>query len=183
MRVRHPVSAADPPRCNRRSQTAFMRRRQGGIAFPLPGRRRRNVPGPFRRVRSLSGTGRFHALISLRQPARTPIWQHGRRSSARTAAAVTLRLDARRAGDRGGKGLSEGTARSERTPAQTAEPAEQPRVATIRDVAAAAGVSVGTASKALNGRGKLRAETRARVAGAAEQLGFRPNTLARGLLA
>lgn len=79
--------------------------------------------------------------------------------------------------------MSEGTARSERTPAQTAEPAEQPRVATIRDVAAAAGVSVGTASKALNGRGKLRAETRARVAAAAEQLGFRPNTLARGLLA
>ncbi len=56
------------------------------------------------------------------------------------------------------------------------------RVATIRDVAAAAGVSIGTASKALNGRGKLRAETRARVAAAAQELGFQPNTLARGLL-
>ena len=56
------------------------------------------------------------------------------------------------------------------------------RAATIRDVAALAGVSVGTASKALNGRGKLRVETRERVVAAAEQLGFRPNTLARGLL-
>ena len=56
------------------------------------------------------------------------------------------------------------------------------RAATIRDVAALAGVSVGTASKALNGRGKLRVETRERVVAAAEQLSFRPNTLARGLL-
>ncbi len=57
------------------------------------------------------------------------------------------------------------------------------RVATIRDVAAKAGVSVGTASKALNGRGQLKAATRARVAAAAQELGFRPNDLARGLLA
>jgi LacI family transcriptional regulator len=57
------------------------------------------------------------------------------------------------------------------------------RVATIRDVAARAGVSVGTASKALNGRGQLKAATRARVAAAAQELGFRPNDLARGLLA
>jgi LacI family transcriptional regulator len=55
--------------------------------------------------------------------------------------------------------------------------------ATIRDVAAAAGVSIGTASKALNGQGKLRAETRERVARAAERLGFAPNTLAKALLA
>ena len=38
------------------------------------------------------------------------------------------------------------------------------RRVTIRDVAAEAGVSIGTASKALNGQGKLRAETRERVA-------------------
>jgi LacI family transcriptional regulator len=57
------------------------------------------------------------------------------------------------------------------------------RRATIRDVAAAAGVSIGTASKALNGQGKLRAETRERVAQAAQQLGFAPNTLAQALLA
>src|SRR2546429_8664326 len=57
------------------------------------------------------------------------------------------------------------------------------RRATIRDVAARVGVSIGTASKALNGQGKLRAETRDRVAQAARELGFAPNVLARGLLA
>jgi LacI family transcriptional regulator len=57
------------------------------------------------------------------------------------------------------------------------------RRVTIRDVAADAGVSIGTASKALNGQGKLRAETRERVAEAAQRLGFAPNTLAQALLA
>jgi LacI family transcriptional regulator len=57
------------------------------------------------------------------------------------------------------------------------------RRATIRDVAESAGVSVGTASKALNGQGKLRAETIERVMRAAERLGFAPNTLAQALLA
>jgi LacI family transcriptional regulator len=57
------------------------------------------------------------------------------------------------------------------------------RRVTIRDVAARAQVSVGTASKALNGQGKLRPETRDRVAAAARELGFAPNVLARGLLA
>jgi LacI family transcriptional regulator len=57
------------------------------------------------------------------------------------------------------------------------------RPATIADVASLAEVSVGTASKALNGRGQLRAETRERVLAAADQLGFQPNALARGLLA
>jgi LacI family transcriptional regulator len=56
------------------------------------------------------------------------------------------------------------------------------RTVTITDVAALAGVSIGTVSKALNGRGQLRAETRDRVLAAAEQLGFRPSPLARGLL-
>ena len=50
-------------------------------------------------------------------------------------------------------------------------------------MAESAGVSVGTASKALNGQGKLRAETRERVVRAAEQLGFAPNVLAQALLA
>ena len=58
---------------------------------------------------------------------------------------------------------------------------QRPRTATIRDVAALAGVSVGTASKALNGRGSLRADTVARVRQAAEQLDFRPNPAARSL--
>jgi LacI family transcriptional regulator len=57
------------------------------------------------------------------------------------------------------------------------------RRVTIRDVAAEAGVSIGTASKALNGQGKLRAETRERVATVAQRLGFAPNTLAQALLA
>src|SRR6185369_6149663 len=65
--------------------------------------------------------------------------------------------------------------------AGTADPA--PRRVTIREVAALAGVSIGTASKALNGQGKLRTETRERVAQAARELGFAPNVLARGLLA
>jgi LacI family transcriptional regulator len=52
---------------------------------------------------------------------------------------------------------------------------------TIGDVAARAGVSIGTVSKALNGRGQLREETRDRVLAAAAQLGFRPSPLARGL--
>jgi LacI family transcriptional regulator len=56
------------------------------------------------------------------------------------------------------------------------------RAVTIADVAARAGVSIGTVSKALNGRGQLRAQTRDRVLAAAEQLGFRPSPLARGLL-
>ena len=53
---------------------------------------------------------------------------------------------------------------------------------TIRDVARAAGVSVGTASKALNDRGRLRAETRERVRAEAERLDFRPNDLIKSLL-
>jgi LacI family transcriptional regulator len=57
------------------------------------------------------------------------------------------------------------------------------RRATIRDVAVAAGVSVGTASKALNGQGKLRGATIERVLQAAQRLGFAPNTLAQALLA
>ncbi|MCO6010958.1 LacI family transcriptional regulator [Actinoallomurus purpureus] len=55
------------------------------------------------------------------------------------------------------------------------------RPVTISDVAALAGVSVGTASKALNGRGSLREETRQRVRAAAEQLGFQANAAARTL--
>jgi LacI family transcriptional regulator len=53
--------------------------------------------------------------------------------------------------------------------------------ATIHDVAAQAGVSIATVSKALNGRGRMTAETRERVLAAAKALNFRPNALARGL--
>jgi len=53
---------------------------------------------------------------------------------------------------------------------------------TLREVAAAAGVSVATASKALNGQGRMTAETRERIRETARQLGFRPNSLAQSLL-
>jgi len=52
---------------------------------------------------------------------------------------------------------------------------------TLAEVAASAGVSVGTASKALNDRGSMRAETRARVRQAAERLGFQIDAVARSL--
>lgn len=56
-----------------------------------------------------------------------------------------------------------------------------PGRATIRDVAARAGVSIGTASKALNDNGSLRQETRDKVIAAANELGFRPNAMAQSL--
>src|SRR5439155_13979013 len=55
-------------------------------------------------------------------------------------------------------------------------------VPTIHDVARAAGVTIGTASQALNGRGKMRPETRARVQAAAALLEYRPNELMQSLL-
>jgi LacI family transcriptional regulator len=65
----------------------------------------------------------------------------------------------------------------------SADSSPRARPTTLADVARLAGVSVATASKALNGRDHVRAETRHRVLEAAEQLSFSPNTLARGLLA
>lgn len=53
---------------------------------------------------------------------------------------------------------------------------------TIHVVAAVAGVSISTASKALNGTGRMSEETRERVKKAAQEVGFRPNALARGLI-
>lgn len=52
---------------------------------------------------------------------------------------------------------------------------------TIYDVAAAAGVSVATASKALNDTGRMATETRDRIRRVAQEMGFRPNSLARSL--
>lgn len=54
---------------------------------------------------------------------------------------------------------------------------------TLTEVAALSGVSVGTASKALSGNGRMRPETRERVLEAARRLGFQPNEQARALLA
>jgi LacI family transcriptional regulator len=52
---------------------------------------------------------------------------------------------------------------------------------TIRDLARVAGVSIGTASKALNGGGRLRQETRDKVMRVAREIGYRPNDLAHSL--
>ena len=61
--------------------------------------------------------------------------------------------------------------------------ARQPsKSATLTDVAKLAGVSVATASKALNDRGEVAPATRRKVLQAAEELAFQPNVLARGLL-
>jgi DNA-binding LacI/PurR family transcriptional regulator len=52
---------------------------------------------------------------------------------------------------------------------------------TIHDVAKAAGVSVTTVSHALNGKGRVDPQTRARVAQVVRRLGYRANRHARGL--
>jgi DNA-binding LacI/PurR family transcriptional regulator len=57
----------------------------------------------------------------------------------------------------------------------------QPTAPKLRDVAAAAGVSVSTVSYALNGKGRVDPATRARIREIATQLGYSANPLARGL--
>ena len=57
------------------------------------------------------------------------------------------------------------------------------RAATLRDVAGRAGVSLATASKALNDRDDVAPATRDRVRAAADALGFTPNHVVRGVLA
>ncbi|MEV6236561.1 LacI family DNA-binding transcriptional regulator [Lentzea sp. NPDC051838] len=54
---------------------------------------------------------------------------------------------------------------------------------TLGDVAKRAGVSIATASKAINDRDEVAAATRARVLRAAAELSFQPNLLAQGLVA
>ena len=55
------------------------------------------------------------------------------------------------------------------------------KIATIRDVAERAGVSVATVSRLLNGEGSVRASTAARVRAAIEELRYTPNLLGRNL--
>src|SRR5881296_1182863 len=52
----------------------------------------------------------------------------------------------------------------------------------IKDVAREAGVSVTTVSHALNDKGRLNPDTRARVRAVAERLGYKPNPAARSLV-
>lgn len=61
----------------------------------------------------------------------------------------------------------------------TREPS--PRQASIRDVAAAAGVSYQTVSRVINGHPSVRESTREHVRVIIDQLGFRPNRAARAL--
>lgn len=59
---------------------------------------------------------------------------------------------------------------------------QRPASVTLTDVAQLAGVSVATASKALNGRNEVAPATRSRVQAAAAKLSFQPNALAKGLI-
>ena len=59
----------------------------------------------------------------------------------------------------------------------------RPKAPTLRDVAQLAGVSVATASKALNNRANVHPDTRRRVVEAAERISFTPNSLAQAILA
>ena len=54
--------------------------------------------------------------------------------------------------------------------------------ATIRNVAAEAGVSTQTVSRVLNERPDVAVETRRRVQGVIDKLGYRPSALARSLI-
>jgi LacI family transcriptional regulator len=58
---------------------------------------------------------------------------------------------------------------------------EEKRAATIRDVAARAGVAVATASRARPGPGYSSSEVRRLVRRAAIDLGYKPHALARSL--
>ena len=61
-------------------------------------------------------------------------------------------------------------------------PPESNRAATLRDVAALVGVSPRTVSRVVNDEGGFSDETRDKVLEAVEQLGYRPNVFARGLI-
>lgn len=51
----------------------------------------------------------------------------------------------------------------------------------IKDIAQALGISIGTVDRALHGRDRISPATRSRVLKKAEQLGYRPNVVARSL--
>src|SRR5437870_13742942 len=57
-----------------------------------------------------------------------------------------------------------------------------PEKTTIREVALAAGVGIGTISRVLNSSSQVSRKTRARVLEAIRRLGFRPNAQARRIL-
>ena len=57
-----------------------------------------------------------------------------------------------------------------------------PKRPTIADVASEAGVSTGTVSAVINGRASVKTETRTRVQGVIDALGYRPSQTARALV-
>lgn len=59
---------------------------------------------------------------------------------------------------------------------------ESRRASTLTEVAQRAGVSLTTASKAINGQARVSAQTRARVLKAARELSYTPNPMARSLI-
>lgn len=56
------------------------------------------------------------------------------------------------------------------------------RPVTIKDVAKAAGVGISTVSRALNDSGSVHPETRERIRRVTEELGFRPNAVAKSMV-
>jgi LacI family transcriptional regulator len=62
------------------------------------------------------------------------------------------------------------------------KPGRRARRATIKDVAALAGVSPMTVSRAINDREGMRPDTRAAIMAAIEELAYKPNTAARSLV-
>ena len=65
--------------------------------------------------------------------------------------------------------------------AERRTPARRPRIPTIADVAAHAGVSTSTVSYVMNNRNRVSPGTRRRVLRAIEELGYQPNNAAQGL--
>jgi LacI family transcriptional regulator len=64
---------------------------------------------------------------------------------------------------------------------RTARRTDPSKSAGIKEIATAAGVSIGTVDRALHGRAEINEGTRARIMKIAEQLGYRPNLSARFL--
>ncbi|MGE5072848.1 MAG: LacI family DNA-binding transcriptional regulator [Anaerolineae bacterium] len=58
----------------------------------------------------------------------------------------------------------------------------EPLYVTLQDVAALAGVSAKTVSRVVNKQGEIKESTRQRIQAAIEELGYRPNILARSLI-
>jgi len=73
------------------------------------------------------------------------------------------------------------TAAPARRPAHPRTEAAESKTAGIKEIAKAAGVSIGTVDRALHSRAGISAATRTKIVKMAEQLGYRPNLAARHL--